>query len=692
MSHSFLLEIGVEEMPAHVVTPSIQQLTQRVTKYLKEQSISFDQIKPFATPRRLALLLTGVADKQPDIDTEVKGPAKKIAQDADGNWTKAAMGFTRGQGLTVDDITFKDIKGTEYVYVEKHIAGKEVADVLTGLKDIIMAMNFPTMMKWSTNKFEFVRPIKWLVALLDSQVVPFSILNVETGNQTSGHRFLGGDITLDEATDYEDALTKEFVIADQKKRKQLIKEQINSIAQQNNWEIAIDEDLLEEVNNLVEWPTAFSGHFDEKYLELPDEVLITSMKDHQRFFYARDGEGKLLPNFISVRNGNKDFIDNVIRGNERVLTARLEDARFFYQEDQQVTIDQYVDRLKNVSFHDKISSMYDKMQRVSVLGQMIGTSLHLSDDELNQLKRASQIYKFDLTSGMVGEFAELQGIMGEKYALLQGEPANVATAIREHYMPISADGALPATTIGSVLAVADKLDSIISFFAVDMIPSGSNDPYALRRQAFGIVRIIDDKQWHLSLLNIANEFAIQLTKSDVRPSFDITHNSSEVSDFIKDRLHQLFNERKVRHDVIDAVLGGSQTDVENIIEAVDAINNHLAEDSFKDSVEALTRVMRIAKKGKSDNQELSVDTQLFENPSEKKLYDSVSELDDNFEKQTVSQQLDGLLSLEPVISAYFDENMIMADNEAVKTNRLQQLSILSKLILKVGNLDELIVK
>ncbi|KRM12092.1 glycine--tRNA ligase subunit beta [Paucilactobacillus suebicus] len=692
MSHSFLLEIGVEEMPAHVVTPSIQQLTQRVTKYLKEQSISFDQIKPFATPRRLALLLTGVADKQPDIDTEVKGPAKKIAQDADGNWTKAAMGFTRGQGLTVDDITFKDIKGTEYVYVEKHIAGKEVADVLTGLKDIIMAMNFPTMMKWSTNKFEFVRPIKWLVALLDSQVVPFSILNVETGNQTSGHRFLGGDITLDEATDYEDALTKEFVIADQKKRKQLIKEQIDSIAQQNNWEIAIDEDLLEEVNNLVEWPTAFSGHFDEKYLELPDEVLITSMKDHQRFFYARDGEGKLLPNFISVRNGNKDFIDNVIRGNERVLTARLEDARFFYQEDQQVTIDQYVDRLKNVSFHDKISSMYDKMQRVSVLGQMIGTSLHLSDDELNQLKRASQIYKFDLTSGMVGEFAELQGIMGEKYALLQGEPANVATAIREHYMPISADGALPATTIGSVLAVADKLDSIISFFAVDMIPSGSNDPYALRRQAFGIVRIIDDKQWHLSLLNIASEFAVQLAKNDVRPSFDITHNSSEVSDFIKGRLHQLFNGRKVRHDVIDAVLGSSQTDVENIIEAVDAINKHLAEDSFKDSVEALTRVMRIAKKGEFDNQELSVDTQLFENPSEKKLYDSVSELDDNFEKQTVSQQLDGLLSLEPVISAYFDENMIMADNEAVKTNRLQQLSILSKLILKVGNLDELIVK
>ncbi|MFZ2588779.1 glycine--tRNA ligase subunit beta, partial [Paucilactobacillus nenjiangensis] len=466
MSHTFLLEIGVEEMPAHVVSPSIKQLDKRVRDYLKEQRISFDDIQEFATPRRMSLLISGLADKQPDIDEEVKGPAKKIAQDAEGNWSKAAIGFTRGQGVTVDDITFKELKGVEYVYVDKHVAGQSVNDILTGLNDVIMAMNFPTMMKWSTHKFEFVRPIKWLVALLDDQVIPFSILDVTTGRQTLGHRFLGGTVELSTATDYEAALEDEYVIANQDKRKGLIRDQITQIADEHQWVVDIDEDLLEEVNNLVEWPTAFNGGFDEQYLVLPDEVLITSMKEHQRFFYARDQAGKLLPDFISVRNGNAEHLANVARGNERVLTARLEDAKFFYEEDQQVTIEQYVERLKNVAFHDKIGSMYEKMQRVTVLAQLIGTKLGFTAAELTDLKRASEIYKFDLTTGMVGEFAELQGVMGEKYALLNGENAAVAQAVREHYMPISAEGALPDSKVGSVLALADKLESILSFFSV----------------------------------------------------------------------------------------------------------------------------------------------------------------------------------------------------------------------------------
>lgn len=692
MAHSFLLEIGVEEMPAHVVTPSIEQLAQRVTKYLKEQRIEFGELKQYATPRRLAILLTDLADKQPDIDTEVKGPAKKIAQDADGNWTKAAIGFTRGQGLSVDDITFKEIKGTEYVYVEKHIAGKSVNEVLSGLKDIIMAMNFPTMMKWSTHKFEFVRPIKWLVALLDSQVIPFSILNVATGNQTKGHRFLGHDITLNQATDYEGALEHEFVIADQDARKQLIRQQIEKIATDNKWHVQPDEDLLEEVNNLVEWPTAFSGHFDEKYLELPDEVLITSMKDHQRFFFARDQAGSLLPNFISVRNGNDQFLDNVVRGNERVLTARLEDAQFFYQEDQQVTVDEYVERLKNVSFHDKISTMFEKMQRVSVLATMFGQQLNLTDNELAELKRASQIYKFDLTTGMVGEFAELQGVMGEKYALLKGEPAAVATAIREHYMPISAEGELPETQIGSILAIADKLDSILSFFAVGMIPSGSNDPYALRRQAFGIVRIIADKQWHLPLLNIASVFSDAMKTASVVPTFDVTVHANEVSDFIKDRIKQLFSHQGIRHDIVEAATESTQSDIENVIEAQQAIDTAKNTDGFKASVEALTRVMRISKKADFAEDQLTVDAKLFENPSEIALHDQVAALSDHFAAQSVTAKLTGLLDLRTAIDAYFDENMIMADDEQVRDNRLKQLKKLSNMILSVANLDALIVK
>lgn len=692
MTHSFLLEIGVEEMPAHVVTPSINQLAQRITQYLKEERISFDQLQQYATPRRLAILLTGVADKQPDIDTQAKGPAKKIAQDADGNWTNAAIGFTRGQGLTVDDITFKELKGTEYVYVQKHVAGKSVSDVLTGLKDVIMAMNFPTMMKWSTNKFEFVRPIKWLVALLDDQVIPFNILNVTTGKTTQGHRFLGQSIDLSQATDYAAALKNEFVIADQKERKALIRQQIETIAGQNNWDVSLDEDLLEEVNNLVEWPTAFSGHFDEKYLNLPDEVLITSMKDHQRFFFVRDQQGKLLPNFISVRNGNAEFIDNVVRGNERVLTARLEDAQFFYQEDQQTTVDQYVERLKNVSFHDKISTMYEKMQRVNVLTQLLGNRLNFNDQQMKQLDRASRIYKFDLTTGMVGEFAELQGIMGEKYALIGGESSAVATAIREHYLPTSAQGALPQTDVGALLAVADKLDSILSFFAVGMIPSGSNDPYALRRQAFGIVRIIDDQKWHLPLLNIAPELAAALQANQVAVTFDVTNHTDEVQDFIKDRIHQLFVEKKLRHDISDAVLASQQVDIENILEAAQAINEAKDQDNFKADIEALTRVIRIAKKGDFAGQSLNVITDLFENPSEGQLKDAVQVVQDHFKERTVADNLAQLLALQPVINAYFDENMIMADDLQVRNNRLQQLTILSNLVTDIADLDELIVK
>ena len=300
MTHSYLLEVGVEEMPAHVVTKSIAQLHQRVADFLKEERIDFDTIQEFATPRRLALLISGLADKQPDVDEEVKGPAKKIAQDVDGNWTKAAQGFTRGQGVTVDDIEFKEVKGIEYVFVNKHVSGKPVAEVLTALPDVITAMNFPTLMKWGHHNLQFIRPIRWLVSLLDDEVVPFSILDVQAGRQTRGHRFLGHDIELKSATDYEAALKDDFVIVDQVKRKTLIQEQIQKIVADNNWVLDEDFDLLEEVNNLVEWPTAFAGAFDEKYLVLPEEVLITSMRDNQRFFCVRDHEGKLLPHFISV--------------------------------------------------------------------------------------------------------------------------------------------------------------------------------------------------------------------------------------------------------------------------------------------------------------------------------------------------------------------------------------------------------
>ncbi|MCH4123286.1 MAG: glycine--tRNA ligase subunit beta [Levilactobacillus sp.] len=691
MAHIFLLEIGLEEMPAHVVTPAIKQLVKRTADYLKEQRIAYDDIKPFSTPRRLAIQIDGLADKQEDISESVKGPAKKIAQDADGNWTKAAIGFTRGQGLTPDDITFKEIKGTEYVYVDKFIAGEPVAEVLAGLKDIITAMTFPTMMKWSTHHFEYIRPIRWLVALLDADVIPFSILDVTTGRNTRGHRFLGTDIDIATAADYEADLTTQFVIADADKRKALIKKQIEKIASDHDWTVTIDAGLLEEVNNLVEWPTAFEGSFDKKYLTIPEEVLITSMRDHQRFFYARDAKGKLLPNFISVRNGTDHDLQNVVAGNEKVLTARLEDAMFFYTEDQKKTIADYVERLKSVSFHDKISTMAEKMARVTAIVGVLAKHFNLNDAQTKAVVRASEIYKFDLVTGMVGEFAELQGVMGEKYALLQGEDPAVAQAIREHYEPISADGALPTSVPGAVLALADKFDSIMTFFAAGMIPSGSNDPYALRRQATGIVRIAQDQQWSLPVAELASDFITAEDTAHVAPQLDQASQIDAMVSFIKDRIRKILRSAKQRHDIIDAVTAGSSSDVLQIFTAAQLLADHADDANFKDVIESLTRVIRLAQKAPAELATATVNSDLFENDSEGALHQGVAEVAAAAEKG-LADLYASLVAIQPTIAAYFEATMVMAKDDAIRNNRLTELSHLATLALTLGDLDQLIVK
>ncbi|MGY5338656.1 glycine--tRNA ligase subunit beta [Levilactobacillus spicheri] len=691
MAHTFLLEVGLEEMPAHVVTPAIRQLQKRVADYLKEQRVSYEAIKPFSTPRRLALEITGLADKQEDVSESVKGPAKKIAQDADGQWTKPAIGFTRGQGLTPDDIVFKEFKGTEYVYVDKFIAGKPVAEVLAGLHDVITAMTFPTMMKWGTHHFEYIRPIRWLVALLDEQVIPFSILDVTTDRITQGHRFLGKEITLKTAADYEEQLTSEYVIADAAKRKALIKKQIEKIASDHDWNVTIDAGLLEEVNNLVEWPTAFEGTFDPKYLTIPDEVLITSMRDHQRFFYARSQAGDLLPNFISVRNGTDHDLQNVVAGNEKVLTARLEDAMFFYKEDQKNTIADYVDRLKTVSFHDKISTMAEKMARVEAIVKVLAQHLNLNDAQTQAAVRASQIYKFDLVTGMVGEFAELQGVMGEKYALLQGEDPAVAQAIREHYEPISADGALPTSVPGAVLALADKFDSILTFFAAGMIPSGSNDPYALRRQATGIVRITTDQQWSLPVADLANAFIAAEQAANVAPELDQTSQIAAVVAFIKERIRKIFKGVKIRYDIVDAVLGGSSTDVSQLFTAADILTAHAADDNFKAVIESLTRVIRLSQKAPKNVADITIDAAKFKNDSEGELHTGIDQVA-AAAPQGLNALYAALVAVQPAIADYFEATMVMADDEAVRNNRLAELTRLAHLTLQLGDLDQLIVK
>ena len=688
----FLLEIGLEEIPAHLVTPAIEQLTERAENFMHESRLEFGNIKAYSTPRRLAVLISDVAEKAADMTEEVKGPAKKAALDADGNFTKAAQGFARGQGVTTDDITFKEFKGNEYVYVTKFEAGKPAAEVLQGMQKVVTDMTFSTTMKWDRHTFEYVRPIRWLVALLDAEVVPFDILGVTTGHTTRGHRFLGHDVEIAKAADYEATLATVFVQADAAARKQNIRSQVEAIANDNNWQVVIDEDLLEEVNNIVEFPTAFAGGFADEYLEVPDEVLITSMKEHQRFFHVVNEEGALLPHFISVRNGNAEHLDNVIAGNEKVLIARLEDAKFFYNEDQKHDINFYNDKLNVVSFHANLGSVANHTHRAKVLATLLAERLNFGADALTQLKRAADIYKFDLMTGMVGEFDELQGIMGEKYANLFGENPAVAQAIREHYMPISADGDLPASDLGKVLALADKLDSLLSFFAGDMIPSGSNDSYALRRAATGVVAILADNEWELDVAEILHAAVAEITAATDHVGLpdevvaNLDANVAEVVKFLTDRVAKALQDENVRHDIISAVTNNNTANTTLMLDAAHVLVAHAQDANFREGVESLTRVMRLTTKNATDAQ---VNAALFENDAEKALYEAVQPL---AEIKNLDERMTALLALQPTITAYFDQTMVMIDDEAVKNNRLATLHLVADEATKVANFLELDVK
>lgn len=659
---NYLLEIGVEEMPAHLVSAAANQLAKRMSDFLADQRLTFTSLEQFSTPRRLAVLVKGLSENSTAIDEAVKGPSAKIAKDAEGNWSKAIQGFSRGQGVSPDELVLKG----DYYYANRHVAGSPAAEILTQIgTEVISKMNFSTYMKWANNSFLFIRPIQWLVSLLDAEVVPFDLLDVSAGAVTYGHRFLSPDaIVLEHATDYATSLEKACVLADASARKGEIVSQIKTIADAHDWDIYLEPGLLEEVTNLVEFPTAFVGDFDAKYLEVPEEVLVTSMREHQRYFEVRDQSGKLQPHFISVRNGNANHIENVAKGNQKVLVARLEDAEFFWREDQKLKIADLVEKLKKVTFHEKIGSLYDHMGRVKLIAEKVGQAIDLSPDASAKLDRAADIYKFDLLTGMVGEFDELQGVMGEKYALLAGEDAAVAASIREHYLPTSADGALPETELGAVLALSDKLDTLLAFFTVGLIPSGSNDPYALRRATAGILRIIEAQGWTFKLDDlIADLYTLDLN------GFTYDHKTDVLS-FIKGRVAKML-EGTARYDIIDAVQATGSFDVARLTAAAQALAAKLTEPDFKTSVENLARVSNLASQLKTPS---DIDVTLFENASEQGLYDASQALiltDDQAANVTA------LFALANPISTFFDNTMVMSEDAAVKQNRLSLLDDLA---------------
>ena len=680
-----LFEIGTEELPANYMPNILKDLKTLSLKKLQDARVPFADVTVLGTPRRLAVLVSGVEETQADSTEEFKGPAVNIAF-KDGEPTKAAQGFARGKGVDVKDLVVKD----NYIYAVKHIQGRATAELLPHvLQEILTNIPFPNHMRWADFDFRFLRPIHWLVALFGTEIVPVSITDIQSDRYTMGHRFLSNKkIEIPVADDYEKILEENFVIADQDKRREMIRQQITELAREEGGEIEIAADLLEEVNYLVEYPTPLCGKFEEKYLALPEAAIITPMRDHQRYFPVRGKDGKLLNKFIAVRNGGKAFLENVTHGNERVLRARLSDAEFFFNEDRKQKLEAYEEKIKTVVFQEGLGNMYDKSQRLEKLVEMIHFGQQ-SRVPLDDLKRAARLSKCDLVTGMVTEFTELQGVMGREYARLDGEKADVCEGIFEQYLPRFAGDILPKTEIGRILSIADKVDNIVATFSRGKAPTGSQDPFALRRQALGIINILLDSQKHMDMAKVVGA-SILLLKV---PMEDVKELATQIIEFIRLRFRNLLLEQKIRYDVIDAVLAEERNnDLYDLYLRAQALNEYVAGDKAADMIQAATRVNNLSSKAETV---LPVNESLFKVEAEKALYAVVRKLDTDMIPLTVRCDYAGALNilseLNAPVNKFFDDVMVMDKDEDVKNNRLSLLCLVKDLVNCVGDLSKLVM-
>jgi glycyl-tRNA synthetase beta chain len=686
MAKNVLFEIGLEELPARFIDDAEQQLAVKTKNWLDELRISYASIETFSSPRRLTVFIQDIAENQTTVEEEAKGPAIKIAQDADGNWTKAAIGFTKGQGKTVDDIYTKEMKGVTYIFVNKVIEGKPTETLLPGFHEIITSIQFAKNMRWGEQTLRYARPIRWLVGLYDNQVIPFEVAGVKSGNVTYGHRFLGGKITLENPLHYQEVMRKSYVIVDHAEREKMIVDGIKLIEEKKGYRVPIDPDLLDEVRNLVEYPTVFLGSYEEEFLALPEEVLITSMKEHQRYFPVKSVDGKLLPHFVAVRNGDAHAIETVRKGNEKVLRARLSDAQFFFEEDQKNSIDFYINKLANVVFQEKLGTIRDKVDRVVRIANKIAENLAIDTDTKVLVSRAAELSKFDLMTNMVNEFTELQGVMGEKYARIFGEEEAVAVAIKEHYMPTSANGELPGTLVGSIVSVADKLDTIVGCIGVGLRPTGSQDPYGLRRQAIGILRILTEQKWDIAVVDLF-EIAVELYQTVELDHFNPDTIVEELHGFIQQRVAFVLKESGIEQDIIQAVTRGEIGVIASILKKATILSTKRNEESFKPVQEALGRVLNLVEK----TEELEVNPAYFETDSEKELFEVYERVATSYMNLLNNKDLDGafqeLETLADPIHAFFDHNMVMADDEKLKKNRLALLNRIGQLLTSFADLN-----
>jgi len=680
-----LFEIGTEELPANYMPNILKDLKELALKKLRDARVPFTDVTVLGTPRRLAVLVDGVEETQADSTEEFKGPAVNIAF-KDGEPTKAAQGFARGKGVDVKDLVVRD----NYIYAVKHTQGQPTAALLSHvLQEILTNIPFPNHMRWADFDFRFLRPLHWLVALFGSEIIPVSITDVTSDRFTMGHRFLSNrKVEIPAADDYEKVLEENFVIVDQDKRREMIRQQITELAREEGGEVEIAPDLLEEVNYLVEYPTPLCGKFEEKYLTLPEAAIITPMRDHQRYFPVRGKDGKLLNKFIAVRNGGKAFLENVTHGNERVLRARLSDAEFFFNEDRKQKLADYEEKIKTVVFQEGLGNMYDKSQRLIQLVEMLHFGLQ-SRVPLDDLKRAARLCKCDLVTGMVTEFTELQGVMGREYARLDGEKADVCEGIFEHYLPRFAGDVLPQTEIGRILGIADKVDNIVATFSRGKAPTGSQDPFALRRQALGIINILLESKMKMDMAKVTGAAILLLQV----PMDKVKDLAKQILDFIRLRFRNLLLDQKIRYDVIDAVLADERNnDLYDLYLRAQALNEYVNGDKAADMIQAATRVNNLSSKAELD---APISEALFKEQAEKDLYAVVQKLDKEIIPLTVrcdyAGALDILSELNAPVNKFFDDVMVMDKDEAVKNNRLSLLCLVKDLVNCVGDLSKIVM-
>ncbi len=666
MTKDLLLEIGTEEMPANMLPAAVDQLKVLAGDKLKEARLSFEEITVYATPRRLAVIVCGAAERQSDETVKKRGPSIQAAYDEEGNLTRAAMGFAKGAHVAPEAL----VKEGNYVWANIVNTGRAASEVLPQVfTDMVLGLSFPHSMRWGSEEVRFIRPIRWLAALCGGDVVPMEIAHVKSGRVSRGHRVLcREEVSIPSPAAYKETMRSAFVIVDQDERRAMIEKGLLAETEKLGGVLHPNEGLLEEINYIVEYPTVLHGRIDEEFLQLPEPAIVTPMRDHQRYFPVHDKEGRLMPYFLTVRNGGTKAIENVQVGNERVLRARLDDAKFFFYNDRKKSLAEHREDTKRISYQENMGSLYDKAGRLQALVAAIGADWGFSDEERADADRAAYLSKADLAAGMVIEFTELQGEMGREYALLDGEKADVAQAIFEQYMPRFAGDILPQTSIGRALSIADKLDNLAATFLRGLIPTGSQDPFALRRQTIGVINILTDGKIHWDVRRgIARALELLPGTEEAKAA-----RAAQIEDFFRQRIRVILLDEGIDHDIIDAVLSGPVDDVYALFLRAES----LKQSGVKEETELRQAVTRLANitKGRTA---ISVLPTLFQDEAEKELWTAYVRAGlmvlDAYKNHNYADALPALKTLTEPINHYLDKVMVMVDDEAVRANRISTL-------------------